>query len=454
VYGGGRVAGQITGGVDLTALPVGGLAGAHADANSDTGFRNLSSGYSHASASVDSITVTAHQEVVAFNSAGATNLKLMKYDADFSASNPYVLIVKTATSNLPDLDTDQLSAIVPDEAAATSLIGIGNAEQVDSKLQCVRRLTFISGSDLYLVFASAVSAEIGDGSLNASFDHVKFHYPVADSWKAGTGIGSVSGDSTAPAWPLESQGSMSEIDLKVDSVAVTAQTKKLKAHWSPELAQDLNAYHNLDAEVELTSVLSEMIALEIDNEILQDLVNGAAAETYQWSRRSGNHVGRTTGTGITADFTGTQSEWYETLLEVVNDISAIIHRKTLRGGANFLVCGPDVASILEFTSGFRASVELDGDKGSWGAVKAGSISNKMDIFVDPNFLRNVVLVGRRGSSFLESGYVYAPYVPLQMTPTVLGVDDFTPRKGVMTRYAKKMVRPDMYGLVIVRDLLG
>ena len=135
-------------------------------------------------------------------------------------------------------------------------------------------------------------------------------------------------------------------------------------------------------------------------------------------------------------------------------MSAQIHRKTLRGGANFVVCSPEVANILEFTSGFRASVTADADRGDIGAVKVGSLSKKFDIMVDPYFPRNVLLVGRKGNSFLESGYVYAPYVPLQVTPTIFGVEDFVPRKGVMTRYAKKMVRPDMYGLVVCRDLNG
>ena len=131
---------------------------------------------------------------------------------------------------------------------------------------------------------------------------------------------------------------------------------------------------------------------------------------------------------------------------------AQIHRKTLRGAANFIVCGPEVANILEFTAGFRANVAVDSDKGSVGTVKVGALSKKWDIYVDPYFLRSLVLVGRKGGSFLESGYVYAPYVPLQTTPTIFGVEDFVPRKGVMTRYAKKMVRPDMYGLVIISDM--
>jgi len=283
-------------------------------------------------------------------------------------------------------------------------------------------------------------------------------------------LGSVVG---AELWGLEGAGAppagtfddlardvIPEIEIKVDSVAITAVSKKLKAKWTPEVGQDLNAFHNADAESELLSVLSEHMSLEIDQEILNDLVQGATAGTLYWSRSPGLFVDRTTGLEIGAtsaapDFTGTVSEWYETLLETINDVSARIHRKTLRGGANFIVCSPEVAAILEFTSGFRASVTVDQDGASTaGAERVGSISKKFDVYVDPYFPRNVVLVGRKGSSFLESGYVYAPYVPLQATQTIYGPEDGVPRKIVMTRYGKKMVRPDMYGLVVVRGMLG
>ena len=278
-------------------------------------------------------------------------------------------------------------------------------------------------------------------------------FPIIDKLNAGSALGS------ANNYALEGSSEIPEIDIKVNSTAITAQTKKLKAKWTPELGQDLNAYHNIDAEAELTSILSEQIALEIDREILADLVNGATAATFYWSRSPGLFLNRSTGAEIGAnkaapDFTGTVSEWYETLIETINDVSAQIHRKTLRGGATHVVCGPEVANILEFTAGFRANVTADADRGDIGAVKSGSLNRKFDVIVDPYFPRNVILIGRIGSSFLESGYVYAPYVPLQVTPTIFGVEDFVPRKGVMTRYAKKMVRPDMYGLVIVRGLLG
>ena len=313
-----------------------------------------------------------------------------------------------------------------------------------------------------------ISISTVDTNLDGATGTMIVEGPSRDQLADGTGLGAIAG---ADTWALEeplgrtgNSGStankqeIAEIDIKVDSVAVTAQTKKLKAKWSPELGQDLNAYHNLDAEVELTGILSEQIALEIDRELLGELVRGATAGTRYWSRAPGLFVdsaGAPLGaTSAAPDFTGTVSEWYETLIETINDVSAQIHRKTLRGGANFVVCSPEVANILEFTSGFRASVTNDQDRGTIGAVRAGSLSKKFDVYVDPYFLRNVLLVGRKGSSFLESGYVYAPYVPLQVTPTIFGTEDFVPRKGVMTRYAKKMVRPDMYGLVIVRGLLG
>jgi len=281
-------------------------------------------------------------------------------------------------------------------------------------------------------------------------------FPIVDNLTNASALGAVVGQD---AWGLEGDDDIPEINLKVDSVSVTAITKKLKAKWTPELGQDLNAYHNLDAEVELTSILSEQIALEIDREIVEDLVKGATAGTYYWSRSPGLFVNKLTGVEVGAstaapDFTGTVSEWYETLGETINDVSAQIHRKTLRGGANFIVTSPEMASIMEFMSGFRANVTADADKGTAGAQNVGTLSKRYDVLVDPYFPRNLVLVGRKGGSFLESGYVYAPYVPLQVTPTIFGVEDFVPRKGVMTRYAKKMVRPDMYGLVVCRGLLG
>ena len=251
-----------------------------------------------------------------------------------------------------------------------------------------------------------------------------------------------------------------EIDIKVESIAVTAATRKLRARWSPELAQDLNAYHSLDAEVELTQILSEQVALEIDREILNDLLREARGANLFWSRSPGKFVNKETGSEVTLAsslsagprFTGTVREWYETLTETIIDVANTIHRKTLRGSANFVVTSPDMCTILEASVLYRASYSLDGEGQvsspfTLGAEKVGTLSNRFTVYKDPYFPRNKVLVGYKGGSYLETGYVYAPYVPLIVTPTIFAPEDFTPRKGVMTRYGKKLVRADFYGTV-------
>jgi len=253
------------------------------------------------------------------------------------------------------------------------------------------------------------------------------------------------------------QPEIPEIDIKIESISVVAQTRKLRARWSPELAQDLNAYHSLDAEVELTQILSEQIALEIDREILNDLLMQADTN-YYWDRRPGRFVNKknggdqtTAGTLTSPVFTGTVREWYETLVETIIDVANEIHRKTLRGSANFIVVSPDVATVLEASVLYRPALSIDGNgqvaMAALGAEAVGSLSNRFTVYKDPYFPRNKILVGYKGGSYLETGYVYAPYVPLIVTPTIFAPEDFTPRKGVMTRYGKKMVRNDFYGTV-------
>jgi len=440
LYGGGVLASQLTGGVSLSG-----------DSAEDS-FYALNNGYASPTGSFTVVTTVVAQGEVQeggvptfdANVTGYNLPRLLQFDPDLSSGSMYAVgSVELSGATAGQFNEDDFITIT--------------ATTVDAGRQ-VRRLTRIDPTDStkFLIIVNASGTETA-ARLSESVDRIaEASMAIKDNFEAGGATGAVRGTTT---WGLENSELIPEINIKVDSVAVTAMTKKLKAKWTPELGQDLSAYHNIDAEVELTGILSEQIALEIDREIMEDLVKGATAGTFYWSRSPGMFLARTTGAEIGAssaapDFTGTVSEWYETLIETINDVSAQIHRKTLRGGANFVVCGPEVANILEFTAGFRASVTADDDRGQIGAVKVGSLSRKFDVYVDPYFIRNVVLVGRKGSGFLESGYVYAPYVPLQVTPTIFGVEDFVPRKGVMTRYAKKMVRPDMYGLVICRGLLG
>jgi len=472
LFGGGRVGAQITGGVTLDDTHVsGGIF------SQEQGFYNLVNGYSSATGSSevhvtlrasgnagDNLTGKSETNPIIFDSNYANLPKMTQYDPDLSGTFVIVGTVSKTDSGWTQFDSKNLATIHHSGGVHS-----------EHRMGIVKRLTRedpVTSTNYVIVWAAtgSLTDDTARIALHDSLNHgldttpaaaladpaLMFTHTISDNFIASDTLGALKGNAT---WGLEDQAEIPEIDIKVDSVAVTAQTKKLKAKWTPELGQDLNAYHNLDAEVELTSILSEQIALEIDREILVDLLKGSTAGVLYWARSPGLFVNRETGAEVGAssaapDFTGTVSEWYETLIETINDVSARIHRKTLRGGANFVVCSPEVANILEFTSGFRASVTHDDNTGTIGAVKTGSISKKFDVFVDPYFPRNVILVGRRGSSFLESGYVYAPYVPLQVTPTIFGIEDFVPRKGVMTRYAKKMVRPDMYGVVDVRGLIG
>jgi len=247
-----------------------------------------------------------------------------------------------------------------------------------------------------------------------------------------------------------------EIELELKSEPIVAKTRKLKAIWTPELAQDLNAYHSVDAEAELTQMLSEYISLEIDLEILEMLQNNAfttdywsAAVGYEYDANVGNFVIDSNAAAASAYQKNT---WFQTLGIKLQKVSNKIHQLTMRGGANFIVVSPNVATILESMNGFAANPGKDALQFAAGVTNIGSISNRYDVYKNPYMTENVILMGFKGSNFFETGAVYAPYVPLIMTPLVYDPVNFTPRRGVMTRYAKKIVRPEFYGKVIVGGL--
>jgi hypothetical protein len=247
-----------------------------------------------------------------------------------------------------------------------------------------------------------------------------------------------------------------EIELELKSEPIVAKTRKLKAIWTPELAQDLNAYHSVDAEAELTQMLSEYISLEIDLEILEMLQSNAFSTEY-WSARVGYDFNSASNrfeidSNAAAASAYTKSTWYQTLGIKLQKISNKIHQLTMRGGANFIVVSPNVATILESMNGFSANPGKDALTFAAGVSNIGSISNRYDVYKNPYMTENVILLGFKGSNFFETGAVYAPYVPLIMTPLVYDPTNFTPRRGVMTRYAKKIVRPEFYGKIIIDGL--
>jgi len=282
---------------------------------------------------------------------------------------------------------------------------------------------------------------------------VKYHKEAANNYTRGDFEATAAQIDANPETDID----IPELDIALKSIPIIAKTRKLKAVWTPELAQDLNAYHSVDAEAELTALLSEYISMEIDLEILDMLYAGASARSENWSARPGYE--HDSATGLFAESSAnasayTKGTWFQTLGNKIQAVSNSIHQKTLRGGANFIVVSPETATIIESIPGYAADTAGDATEKSFamGVQKVGALNNRYTVYKNPYALDNKILVGFRGSNFLETGAVYAPYVPLIMTPLVYDPKNFTPRKGVMTRYAKKMVRSEYYGDVTVADV--
>jgi len=374
--------------------------------------------------------VSAGSETSTAASTGSVNYKDINFNQEFSSS---IANLKKIT-----IDAGAMDAKVDLKAARAIEITSGSSVMLTQLPQ----FTSVSGEKVTLIVsASGTDAEDLD---NTTFDVDLTVQPTeADRGDFEDTVGTTADDIGIP-----------EVDLQLKSQAIVAKTRKLKAVWSPELAQDLNAYHSVDAEAELTSMLSEYISMEIDLEILDMLISDAVTEDF-WSATPGedyNGSGTDESAWNITTFYGTRFEWYQTLLGKIQKVSNEIQRLTLRGGANFVVVSPTVATILESIPGY--AVNTDGNKSQFaaGVQVAGSLQNRFTVYKNPYMTENKILVGFRGSNFLETGAVYSPYVPLIMTPLVYDPSDFTPRKGVMTRYAKKMIRPEFYGTINCKDL--
>lgn len=243
---------------------------------------------------------------------------------------------------------------------------------------------------------------------------------------------------------LEEDSEMAEVTFGLDKISVEVQTRKMRSQWTPELAQDVSAFHNIDAEAELTALLSEQMAAEIDREILRDLRRGAAW-TLRW-----DYDGLRTQSNT---YHGTQKDWNQTLITKINQISAQIHKSVLRGGASWIVVSPEVSAVLDDLEYFHVSnASPEQDKYNMGIEKVGSLHGRYQVYRDPYTPANTVLVGHRGRTILESGYIYAPYIPLSLTPVMYNPFDMKPIRGIMTRYAKKMVLNRYYGKVLCDNL--
>ena len=247
---------------------------------------------------------------------------------------------------------------------------------------------------------------------------------------------------------LEFEDEIGEVSFDLESVTVSVTERKLRASWSPELAQDVSAFHNIDAEAELTALLSEQIAAEVDREILRDLRKGAA-----WNLKWDYNEWKYGGNGNATLQGYTQKDWNQTLITKINQLSAQIHKTTLRGGANWIVVSSEVSAVFDDLEYFHVSnAGAEQDQYNMGIEKVGTLAGRYQVFRDPYFPAGKILVGHKGKSLLDAGYIYAPYVPLQLTPTMYNPFNFTPIKGIMTRYAKKMVNNRYFGVINVAGL--
>jgi hypothetical protein len=245
---------------------------------------------------------------------------------------------------------------------------------------------------------------------------------------------------------LELETEMGEVSFKLDSVTVSVEERKLRATWSPELAQDVSAFHNIDAEAELTSILSEQIAAEIDREILRDLRKSAPWQA-RWDVNGWRRMA-----AFSTNYT--QKDWNQELFTKVNQISAQIHKATLRGGANFIVVSSEISALFDNLEYFHVSdASAEQDQYNMGIEKIGSLSSRYQVYRDPYAPHWSMIIGHKGKSLLDTGYIYAPYVPMQLTPTMYNPFNFAPVKGIMTRYAKKVVNNRYYGHVRVDGLV-
>ena len=358
----------------------------------------------------------------------------LNFNSDYSASAAAgdYRTIKILKTDLPNLDETGVRGFT-----------IASGDGVLNATNNVPEFTTVDGTNVTFV---ALNADVGNVAAGAV---VTYQLQPTDQYRGDfeDGNNAINADNTPIAIP--------EINVQMKSSAIVAKTRKLKAVWTPEFAQDLNAYHSIDAEAELTSILSEYISLEIDLEILDMLLSAAGAGTEYWSAINNKGI-NAAATGFTEDlgFYNSQGQWFQTLGTKIQKLSNIIHQKTLRGGANFLVCSPAVGTILESIPGYAA--DSDGDVSAanyaFGVQKVGALNGRYKVYKNPYMTENQVLLGFRGTQFLESGAVFAPYIPLIMTPLVYDPETFTPRKGLLTRYAKKVVRPEFYGKIEIAGL--
>lgn len=367
---------------------------------------------------------------------GSVSIAQINYDTTFSTGSLKSVTV-AASSVTSSFDANAVRSFV---------ISSGSTVAASDILQQFTTYNNQTGAITFILSGSSAT-----NGLNGNY---VFNYSVApspadrgdfeDTFGGTTNDG---GNTPVAASPI----AIPEINVQLKSEAIVAKTRKLKAQWTPEFAQDLNAYHSVDAEAELTGILSQYISMEIDLEILDMLIQNAYTVDY-WSAQNNTVVTNGAISALSSGYYNTQGGWFQTLGTKLQKVSNKIHQLSLRGGANFMVVSPTVATVIESIPGFAADGDGEKMEFNFGIQKIGALNSRYKVYKNPYMTENIILMGYKGAQFLECGAVFAPYVPLIMTPLLYDPNTFTPRKGLMTRYAKKMIRPDYYGKVYVSGL--
>jgi hypothetical protein len=392
----------------------------------------------------------------------------VNFDSDYSASAASGNIIKIVVSSsvLPSFDQDAVRGFVVNYTSGSNAVFSST-----NLLSAFTTYNYTAGT-IAFYYTASTTATVGELAGAATVFYEKSTSQdginvtsgnnqasaVAPGNQSGRGDFEAEGPFAVPNAASATDIVIPEINVKMQSQPITAKTKKLKAVWTPEFAQDLAAYQNIDAEAELTNIMSEYISMEIDLEILDMLIEDAAAATEYWSAINNTvynpSANAFASAGATQAFYNTQGQWFQTLGTKIQKVSNKIHQLTLRGGANFLVTSPTIATILESIPGFASTNngEASQMEYAFGVQKIGAVNGRYSVYKNPYMTENLILLGYRGSQFLETGAVFAPYIPLIMTPLVYDPDTFTPRKGLLTRYAKKMLRPEFYGKIYISGL--
>jgi hypothetical protein len=385
------------------------------------------------SASVGTTVATASWSQVQYDAALSNSIHLGQLTA---------VTINTNSLTRPDL-----------KGVRAFVLASGSTYTSGTAVRTLPQYTFANAAGTTITFIYSGSVASANLPITATSSSIFYNYQPADNYRGdfedNSGAGYPNAESTAA-----DNLAIPQINIQMKSEAIVAKTRKLKAQWTPEFAQDLNAYQSLDAEAELTSIMSEYIALEIDLEVIDMLIQDASAWDEYWNVQNNQQLNAAKTGYDNLNFFNTQGQWFQTLGTKMQKVSNKIHQKTLRGGANFIITSPNVATILESIPGFASSSDGDVTKASYafGIQKAGQMNNRYTVYKNPYMTEGLMLMGYRGSQFLETGAVFAPYVPLIMTPLVYDPETFTPRKGLLTRYAKKMIRPEFFGRIFISNL--